>query len=77
MTNYGSKIGVDDGSSPGQGAAISARQVDEHSLLITHKFNEKVTGTEHIGLSADHRTLTITLHYVGRDKPDVMVYERQ
>lgn len=71
------KFRAEDGSSPGQGAAISAWQVDERSLLITHKFNEKVTGSENIGLSADHRTLTITLHYVGRDKPDVMVYERQ
>jgi hypothetical protein len=66
-----------DGARAGEGAAISTRRVDEHSLVITHKYNEKVTGTEEVGLSADLKTLTITLHYTGRDKPDVMVYQRQ
>jgi hypothetical protein len=64
-------------SNAGQGSAISARQVDEHNLVITHKYNGKVTGTEEVGLSADLKTLTITLHFAGRDKPDVMVYQRQ
>jgi hypothetical protein len=67
----------EDGSDAGQGPAISARQVDEHNLVITHKYNGKVTGTEEVGLSADLKTLTITLHFAGRDKPDVMVYQRQ
>ena len=67
----------EEGSDAGKGPAISARQVDEHSLVITHKYNGKVTGTEEAGLSADLKTLTITLHFTGRDKPDVMVYERQ
>ena len=67
----------EDGSNAGQGPAISARQVDEHHLVITHKYNGKVTGTEDAELSADLKTLTITLHFVGRDKPDVMVYQRK
>jgi hypothetical protein len=67
----------EEGSDAGKGPAISARQVDEHSLVITHKYNGKVKGTEEAGLSADLKTLTITLHFAGRDKPDVMVYERQ
>jgi hypothetical protein len=66
-----------DGSNAGQGAATSARRVDGHNLVITHKFNGKVTSTEDVGLSADLMTLTITLHFTGRDKPDVMVYQRQ
>ena len=61
----------------GQGPAISSRQVDQHNLVITHKYNGKVTGTEEVGLSADLKTLTITLHFAGRDKPDVMVYQRR
>ena len=66
-----------DGSNAGQGAATSARRVDEHNLVIAHKFNGKMTGSEDVGLSADLKTLTITLHFVGREKPDVMVYQRQ
>jgi hypothetical protein len=65
------------GSNARQGAALSARRMDEHNLVITHKFKDKVTGTEDVGLSADLKTLTITLHYAGREKPDVMVYQRQ
>ena len=64
-------------SNAGQGSAISARQVDEHNLVITHKYNGKVTGTEEVGVSADLKTLTITLRFTGRDKPDVMVYQQQ
>lgn len=66
-----------DGSNPGNGAVISARRVDEHSLAINHKYNGKLTGTEDVALSGDLNTLTITLHFSGRDKPDVMVYQRQ
>jgi len=65
------------GSNPEKGAATSTRRVDEHNLVITHKYDGKVTGTEDIALSPDLNTLTITLHYTGRDKPDVMVYQRQ
>jgi hypothetical protein len=75
--NFDGKDYPVDGSNAGRGAATSARRVDEHNLVITHKFNEKVTGTEDVGLSADLKTLTITLHFAGRDKPDVMVYQRQ
>jgi len=66
----------EDGSNAEQGPAISARQLDEHNLVITHKYNGKVTGTETVGLSADLKTLTITLRSTGRDQPDVMVYQR-
>jgi hypothetical protein len=59
------------------GLATSTRQVDEHNLVITHKYDGKVTGTEEVGLSADIKTLSITLRFAGRDKPDVMVYRRQ
>ncbi len=64
-----------DGSNAG--AVISARRADEHHLVITHKDNDKVTLTEDVALSADLKTLTITLQFAGRDKPDVMVYARQ
>ena len=64
-------------SNTGQGPTLSTIRIDEHNLVITHKYNGKVTGTEEIGLSADLKTLTITLHFAGRDKPDIMVYRRQ
>jgi hypothetical protein len=49
-----------DGSKAGQGTAISAQRVDEHNLVIIHKYNEKFAGKEDVGLSADTKTMTIT-----------------
>lgn len=60
-----------------QGAASSIRRVDERTLVITDKAGDKVTDTEDVALSADLKTLTITVHVVGRDKPNVLVFERK
>jgi len=60
-----------------RGATSSTRQVDERTLVITDKADGKVSDTEEIGLSADLKTLTMTVHIAGRDKPNVMVFERK
>jgi hypothetical protein len=66
-----------EGPGGGQGASSSAQQVDERTLAITDKVNGKVTDTERIELSADLKTLRITTHVPGSDKPSVMVFERK
>ncbi len=66
-----------DSPNAGRGASSSARRVDERTLEITNKANGKVTGTEEIGLSADLKTLTVTVHVSGREKPNVLVFERK
>jgi hypothetical protein len=66
-----------EGPNAGRGASSSIRRVDEGTLVITDKADGKVTDTEDIGLSADLKTLTITVHFPGRDKPIVMVFERK
>jgi hypothetical protein len=58
-------------------SSSSTRRVDEHNLVITDKAGGKVTDTEEIGLSADLKSLTITVHVAGRDQPNVMVFERK
>jgi hypothetical protein len=60
----------------GRGASSSARRVDERTLEITDKANGKVMDTETVGLSADLKTLTITTHVPGSNRPSVMVFER-
>jgi hypothetical protein len=45
--------------------------------VITGKADGKVTETEEIELSADLKTLTITVHIAGHDNPNVMVFERK
>jgi hypothetical protein len=61
----------------GRGASASLRRVDERTLLITHKQDEKVTVTEEFALSADLKIVTMTVRVIGRDKPYVLVFERK
>jgi hypothetical protein len=59
------------------GSASSARRVNEDTLEMTDKFNGKITNTRQIQLSADRKTLTMTVHVPGRREPDIFVFERQ
>jgi hypothetical protein len=59
------------------GTSSSIRRVDKRTLVITDKTDGKVTDTEAIELSPDLKALTITVHAPGRDKPNVMVFERK
>jgi hypothetical protein len=64
------------GQGAGQGAVSSMQRVDERALVITDKANGKVTATKEVALSADLRTLTMTVHIAGSEKPTVMVFDR-
>jgi hypothetical protein len=66
-----------EGRNAGKTATSAIRRVDERNLIMTDKFDGKVTATEEIGLSADLKVLTITIRAPGRDKPTVMVFNRQ
>jgi hypothetical protein len=66
----------EEGPAGDRGASASAQRVGERTLVITEKANGKVTDTEEVGLSADLKTLTITTHVPGSDKPTVLVFER-
>jgi hypothetical protein len=61
----------------GGNVTSSLRRVDERNLVMTAKANGKVIETDEIALSPDRRTLTITKHIPGHDKPIVMVFERK
>jgi hypothetical protein len=59
------------------GSTSAIRRVNEHTLELTDKAGGKVRATEQIELSSDLKTLTITVHIPGRDKPNVMVFDRE
>jgi hypothetical protein len=59
------------------GGTSSAQRVNAHTLLITDKAGGIVRDTRQLGVSADLKTLTITTHVPGRDRPNVMVFDRQ
>jgi hypothetical protein len=66
-----------EGPNAGRGATSSVRRVDDRNLVMTEKAEGKVTDTQEIMLSADGKTLTITVRFAGRDKPNVLVFTRQ
>lgn len=61
-----------------KGTAYSGRRVNERSLEITEKSNGKITGTRQIELSRDLKTLMVTVHLVGQNRPQsIFVYDRE
>jgi hypothetical protein len=67
-----------DRSGGDRGTAYSGRRLNEHGLDITEKSKGKITGTRHLELSADLKTLTVTELTVGQSKPvSILVFERE
>ena len=59
------------------GSASSVRRVNERTLEMTDKIHGKVMDAQQIELSSDLKTLTMTVHRVGRSEPNILVFERQ
>jgi hypothetical protein len=59
------------------GYTSSGRHADDGSLELTDKINGKVIYTQQIMLSSDRKTLTVTVHRAGGDKPNVQVFDRE
>lgn len=55
----------------------SIRRVDDHTLIVTIRQGGKVAATEDVVLSPDEKTLAMTVHVVGRDRPNVLAFERK
>ena len=67
----------DAGPTAAPDSASSGRRLNEHTLELTDKIKGKVTGTRKFELSADLKTLTMTIELVSQTKPDILVFERQ
>ena len=59
------------------GSASSVRRLNERTLEMTDKIDGKVMDAQQIELSSDLKTLTMTVHTVGRSEPNILVFERQ
>lgn len=59
------------------GSTYSDRRVSERALEITDKIDGKVVDTQEIALSADLKTLMLTMHKTGVRSPNILVFERQ
>jgi hypothetical protein len=58
------------------GHVSSGRRVDARTLEVTDKLNSTVVQTQQITLSDDAKTLTLTMHVLGQNRPNVLVFER-
>jgi len=68
----------DEGPNAAPGSASSGRRVNERSLEITDKSKGKTTGTRQIELSADLKTLTMTVRLEGQSRPQsLLVFDRE
>ena len=65
------------GPNVARGSASSVRRVNERTLEMTDKIDGKVMDAQQIELSSDLKTLTMTVHTVGRSEPNILVFERQ
>jgi hypothetical protein len=67
-----------DANGGNEGTEYSGRRVNERSLEITEKSSGKVTGTRQMEVSNDLKTLTVTVHLVGQNRPQrIFVYDRE
>jgi hypothetical protein len=59
------------------GSVSSGRRVSERTLEVADKIQGKITDTEDMSVSADSKTLTVTVHVAGQSKPNILVFERE
>jgi hypothetical protein len=66
------------GKNADAGSTTSGRRVNERSLEITEKLQGRITETRQIELSADGKTLTMTVHLTGQNRPQkILVFDRE
>jgi hypothetical protein len=67
----------DAGPNVAPGSVSSGRRVNERTLEVTDKIKGKVKDVRQIELSADGKTLTMTVHLMGQGKPNLLVFDRE
>lgn len=67
------------GSGPNvpQGYASSGKRINDRAVERVDKINGKTLYTQQIEVAPDGKTLTMTVHIPGRDKPDIMVFNHE
>jgi hypothetical protein len=59
------------------GYVSSGHRINDHNVERVDKINGKTLYTQQIEVSHNGKTLTMTVHIPGRDKPDIMVFNRE
>jgi hypothetical protein len=59
------------------GSTSTAKRIDEHTIEMTDKIKGKVMDTQDLKVSDDGKTMVMTIHNPGVEKPTVFVWEKQ
>lgn len=62
---------------PNGNYVTSGRRLNNRTLDLTDKIDGTVRNTQRVQVSADGRTLTMTIKPVSRDKPNILVFDRE
>ena len=65
------------GANAGPGATSSSRRINDRTIEVTAKLNDKFRQTSQYSISADGKTLTLTVHLVDQRAPNVFVFDRE
>lgn len=65
------------GANAPSGYSSSGKRINDHVIQRVDKVSGKTLYTQEMELSSDHRVLTMTIHVPGRDKPNIMVFNRE
>jgi hypothetical protein len=60
-----------------EGYAVSGRRVNDRSLEIADKVGSKTIDRQQVEVSADGKTLTMSVQPAGTNKPNVLVFDRE
>jgi len=60
-----------------EGFGMSGRRADERTVDLTSSIRGKVLSTQHVEVSPDLKTLTMTVRPAGSGKPNVLVFDRE
>jgi hypothetical protein len=76
-TKFDGKDYPGSGSSLPKGFTTSGHRVSAQTIQLTNKIAGKIVDTRQVDLSADLKTLTMTVRPVNHNKPNILVFERE
>jgi hypothetical protein len=65
------------GANASAGATSSSRRINDHTIEVTEKLNGKIRQASEFNISADGKTLTMTVHLLNQRPPNILVFDRE
>ena len=65
------------GANASAGATSSSRRINDHTIEVIARLNGKIRQASEFSISADGKTLTITVHLLNQRPPNIFVFDRE